>query len=688
MVYIVLQEIADQIDFDSLPPEWISFDIRRFSRTKVLYDYQEEALKNALKILWLYFGKFNQSKAKLLEEYVSFGVDPEIFSFKKSKKFSILKEFHEFQEALSENWVNRMCFWMATGSGKTVILVKLVEILALLMERGCIPRRDILILTHREDLIGQIKKHIDEFNQDNEIKIKYWSLKEYFRVKRCALDGNLINIFVYRADLLSDEEKENLVDFRNYECNGNWYVLLDEAHKGDKEESKRQLYYHIISRNGFLFNFSATFMDPIDICSTVYNFNLEQFVTRGYGKSIFIFKEGLEAFKNEFSSNEKRKIVLKTLVLLTYLNKVFREIRKSGHYYHKPLILVFVNTVNPTQDNFGEPDLVRFFNGLETIVSGKDSKIEEAIQMVKRELVSELEDGKYVFSDESLQIDGELLRSTTYEEILENVFNTTTPGRIEVLISQNRKELVFKMKTSDKPFALIRIGDITKLLKERFKGYDVVEKWKNESYFERLCEDDLINIVMGSRAFYEGWDLNRPNIILFINIGVGELARKFTLQAIGRGVRIEPVRGIKRRAKFLDRTLGLNPKHVSSIETLFVFGTKIKVLREIVESLKKEKLHGKPFIKRYSKRQLVKQPMLTVSRESRKIIRRYLDWLNDDRVLLMLYSSYFRNLEDLQRFKEFVNLDLHVSDSDVTVDWKSLISRIAMISARKIDPLS
>jgi type III restriction enzyme len=46
---------------------------------------------------------------------------------------------------------------------------------------------------------------------------------------------------------------------------------------------------------------------------------------------------------------------------------------------------------------------------------------------------------------------------------------------------------------------------------------------------------------MGSRSFYEGWDSNRPNVANFINIGVGTDARKFILQSVGRGVRIEPL---------------------------------------------------------------------------------------------------------------------------------------------------
>jgi len=70
----------------------------------------------------------------------------------------------------------------------------------------------------------------------------------------------------------------------------------------------------------------------------------------------------------------------------------------------------------------------------------------------------------------------------------------------------------------------------------------VNERFEDESYFERLnAPDSDVNILMGSRSFYEGWDSNRPNVANFINIGVGTDARKFILQSVGRGVRIEPV---------------------------------------------------------------------------------------------------------------------------------------------------
>ncbi|MDG2861173.1 DEAD/DEAH box helicase family protein, partial [Vibrio parahaemolyticus] len=143
------------------------------------------------------------------------------------------------------HFINRMSFWMATGSGKTLIIVKLIELLGLLIAKGEIPKNDILFLAHREDLLEQFKNHVDEFNSFNfDTKINLRNLKDYESVKRenvLPFAKNEINIFYYRSDLISDEQKEKTVNFRNYDNNGKWYILLDEAHKGDKEDSKRQI---------------------------------------------------------------------------------------------------------------------------------------------------------------------------------------------------------------------------------------------------------------------------------------------------------------------------------------------------------------------------------------------------------------------------------------------------------------
>jgi len=214
-------------------------------------------------------------------------------------------------------FINRMSFWMATGSGKTLIIVKLIELLGHLISEKEIPKNDILFLAHRDDLLQQFKNHIDEFNSFNfDTKINIKNLKDYENIKRenaLPFAKNEITVFYYRSDLISDEQKEKIVNFKNYDNNGKWYVLLDEAHKGDREDSKRQVLYSILSRNGFLFNFSATFTDPRDYATCAFNFNLSKFIEEGYGKHIYVSSSEVTAFRDQddFSKITKQKIVLK-----------------------------------------------------------------------------------------------------------------------------------------------------------------------------------------------------------------------------------------------------------------------------------------------------------------------------------------------------------------------------------------
>lgn len=611
----ILQSIVEDIDFDSLPGNWNILDTVSFSKDKKLWDFQQESLKNAIKVLYLYFKEDKGDKKRFYQRYdldedLEKNLDIRLSRLKKNLS-TIIREYYPVENNRIKfyNFINRASFWMATGSGKSLIIVKLVEILKRLMELKEIPERDILILTHREDLLNQLKKHVEEFNQlagERGFRINFVELTDYERIKRESLIPYLkeITVFYYRSDLIGDEQKEKVIDFRNYENNGNWYIILDEAHKGDKEESKRQMFYSIMSRNGFLFNFSATFTDPRDIITTVYNFNLEKFISEGYGKHIYILKEDMEPFKDrrDYNKVEKQKILLKSLILLTYLKKVREEIKEvAGNIYHEPLMLTLVNTVNFTETKDEKPDLTLFFQEIERVGKGDINK--DIFETVKDELLQEFsEDSKLIYEDIPLKVKRDIIKSIKIEDILKYVYNSESFGEVEAItIPGKKQEVVFKLKTSDKPFALIKIGDAIKWIKDNLKGYEVIESYEDKSIFENLDEREDINILMGSRAFYEGWDSNRPNIILFINIGVGKDAKKFIIQSVGRGVRIEPIKGKRRRLRNLynrgedggiyKRVVSIKDGRylIDSIETLFIFGTRRKVLSEVITTLKMEK---------------------------------------------------------------------------------------------------
>ncbi|MDK2789509.1 MAG: type restriction enzyme [Methanothermococcus sp.] len=711
------QEYVENIPDHILPPEWTIQNLDKFSKNKSLFKYQIEALTNILKLLYDYYSMTvpyskNETEETNLNRKQEFynkiermnerWIKPLEITNKKNKPlFDKLKEFYQIEEKRNYekihfyNFINRASFWMATGSGKTIVIIKLVEILNSLINSNQIPDNDIVILTQRDDLIEQIKEHIEEYNSNNSKKIKVWDLKKYEEVKsgRESVNKNDINIFIYRSDLVGDEEtvskKEagKRIDYETIENDGKWYLILDEAHKGDKSDSKRQMYYSIMSRNGFLFNFSASFTDDWDILTTVYNFNLPEFITKGYGKQIFISTQDLSAFgrdKKDFDNEEKKKIVLKTLILLTYLKKIKESIddktRDLGlQTYHNPMLISLVNSVNTK-----ESDLEMFFKVLEDIAKGELSN--EIILNAKDELRNEfITNPKYYIGNGTIHMDIEELSNINLNDVLKYIFNASSKGSIEVIkLPQNKEELIFKLKTSDKPFALIKIGDISTWLRDKLTHYDIIESYDSESYFENLNKNDNINILMGSRAFYEGWDSNRPNIMIFINIGKGD-AKKYVIQSIGRGVRIEPVKGKRKRLNKLyheDETIeriyeSLDNKLICPIETLFVYGTNKKNIEAVLEGMKSEKKtlgetielmknNGKiehiggeiellvPVYKDTSKKYNINE--LPKFEGNKELLQKYIEWLSDDRLLYALLSEYNDDIDanTIARLKEYI----------------------------------
>ena len=563
---------------DDMPATWQTqpAEMEFFSHGKSLYGFQKLALDATVKGLWLHYRDPSNPGQYLEGLYRAAGAG----------------------KVVEQGGVNRMGLWMATGSGKTLVIVKVIELLGTLIQKGELPVHDLLFLVYRDNLLEQFMRHVEEYNAAHpQAMINLVDLQDYERAKQdgiMAFASRGINVFYYRADLFFEKRTAKKIDPNSVDNNGNWFLLLDEAHRGDSDDSALQQVYTRLSRNGFLFNFSATFIDEIDRVTCAYNFNLQKFIGEGYGKQIYVSQENIQGFgaADDFSEVEKQRIVLKSLILQTYIKSRLKKIRQhSAPLYHNPLLLTIVNKVTDS-----ESDLRLFFSELEKIAGGRIRL--GLFAAAKEELIAEMQEARYLFMDEKLKIDRQDLDGITYDEVLRSVFNTQTQGQIEVLrIPGNQQELVFKMQTSSVPFALIRIGDVTNWVKEILQGYLMVERYDDASVFQGISDDNSpINILMGSRTFYEGWDSNRPNIILFVNMGVGKDSRKFVLQAAGRGVRIEPIENRRMRLQNLHTAHllgdpGLYNKvkdDAAALETLFIYGTNAENLSSVIRSLRAE----------------------------------------------------------------------------------------------------
>lgn len=731
----LLEKLLSDVEMDA--PNWTTFDFENFSNHKKLWDYQQNALIGAMKALWKYYEDFRDyspnevdfydeltkneneiRKGKLRACYEDNGLTESLSYTLKKDAVKILEDYFPIDgdKVKFRHFINRMSFWMATGSGKTLVIVKLIHLLHTLITRGEMPENDILVLAHKDELIEQFRVHVQEFNQANfGVYIRLHDLKDYSNVKRAnpsLFSGDELNVFTYRSDNLTTAQKDKQIDFRNYENGGRWYVLLDEAHKGDKEESKRQHIFSVLSRNGFLFNFSATFTDPRDIYTTVANFNLAEFISKGYGKHISILNQQILAFRRQnnedFTGEEKQKIVLQSLLALTVIGKQSEKVRAvQNDLFHKPLLITLVNSVN-TED----ADLKLFFRELERIAKGDVS--DELFQSAKDELWNEFKEGiSLMFEPDKILLNESEFSGLTIEDLRREVFNSEGTGAIEVIRRpSDRKEIAFKVQPAEKPFALIKIGDISEWLKTDLIGYEINETFEDEGYFESLNrETSDIKILMGSRTFYEGWDSNRPNVINFINIGTGTDAKKFVLQSIGRGVRVEPLPNKRRRLVHWknqnvidDATFQAVRKPSELLETLLIFGTNRNALEKVVEELKKEKTEKTHTIELEKNTDITLKPLLIpvyksanhpiikqktpkkfeVVPEEMEVLKNYMNFVNDDAVLLLRHQTKPKGFEGLQLSLENEGKFYEKEDNarkfkNIGLLWKNLIGYFNVI---------
>lgn len=693
-----ISDIGGTIDYTHLPSAWREFDLEYFSDDKTLYDFQTKSLQKFLQFFHAFNHlikektnneDFEEAKRMLFQSIPKKGIienNPKDFRVQvdRGKIREISKSLREryevkknqrygteYEEIDFHNFMNRMGFWIATGGGKTLILIKLVEILDQLQSKGEIPERDILILSARPDLKRQIEEHIHEYNQYHERKIKVWDLKDdYAEVKGGGklTSKNQINVFTYRSDLISDETKETEISFEDFENNGEWYLLLDEAHKGESDDSKRQMYFSMLTRNGFLFNFSATFTHPWDIITTVFEHNLISFTENGFGKKIYLSEEDFRGLskreKEDFDEREKRKIVLKTLILLASIKKAKNNVEFK---YHEPLLTCFANSVNVKSS-----DLELVVEELEKVAKTHRKKLfEESKKELSKELV---ENSDYeTTSNEKLNVNVERIKNLEKEDVLQGVFNAESHSAMEKVYSpNNKKELMFKLKTASKPFALVKIGNVVPWIRDKFPDHPIEERVTGfESYFETLDDSsNPINLLLGSRSFYEGTDTNRPNIMIYDYIGIGK-AQKFVLQSLGRGIRIEPMEDKRKRLRFTDvDTSHLDEKAIQDmnyLESLFVFGTSMDNLEEIINAVatlrKKERpvedveknpaVEEKPLLVPVFKKANTSIEELSPIKADKELITDYLDWIDDDRILLAEFSSL--DIPKLKKMKRALN---------------------------------
>ena len=569
---LILKEIlAPKIqNFESL---FASLEFGSFSHTISLQEYQIAALKSAIAALSLY----TQSPDSLYQNYLECGL-----------------------EDITKEQINTASFWMATGSGKSIVMIKLIALLHDLFGIKSLPAKPIMLLVPNDKILEQFKAHIKEYNAHQSKTITLKDLKDYESVSygTSLFDENIV--FVGRSDLLDTSEnvgkdsKAKRLNYKNFLRDEGWIVLLDEAHKGDSKDSVRKGYIRELAegkgKKGFIFNFSATFSDSFDLQTCAFNYNLERFNLEGYGKNIAVLDSDLKAFKDKEKNEEQIVKILESFILFCAMKRhrenIMQEFALNNQplFYHKPMIIAVADKVN-TQD----AGIKLYFEAILQIL-----KEDRDITPLAQNLYENLLQNQNLYFDKNMRLDEEflgLISTMDSQTLRKEIFYAKEASMIEACrIKGNTKEIVFKSKNAKEPFLLLNIGSIREWEKQYLQNLGVESGEDITSgYFQSINEwDSPIQIMIGSKVFSEGWDSNRVNMISFINIG-SKNAKKYVLQTIGRGVRIEPFKGVRKRlgqCEGLEFNLRTRFSHKAlGIETLFIMATQTEAIKGILEGL-------------------------------------------------------------------------------------------------------
>ena len=410
---------------------------------------------------------------------------------------------------------NKLTYWMATGSGKTIIMkANIIDYFEYLRDKNP-DEIEVIITSPLKELIGQLQNEMGEFFAN-----------PYFRDFK----------FSYKIEttqgLMSKYENESheIVGESQYRL-----LLVDEAHIGLGSKDKgafvnlRDALTQNVT-NSFMYEYSATFYDitkkeQIDEYAkrVVYEYDYGKFYNDMYGKD---FKFDVVK-KDTIAEDENRDIKRNLDANLEAFNKKIeaffaynkdKSINRGKLFQNRPLLVMAGNTVSENKEKKANNE--------------ENSDIAKIVGYLANLDIKTIE--KYI-----------------------GIFNANS-GVLHLLQnSANEGELLITFGEDATPFGLITVGNVKKFLEnsniqkliENGKIISKTIKFTNENYLFKNIDDENspINILIGSRKFSAGWNSFRASQICLINFGTG--SGPTIIQMFGRGVRLRGLNNDGKRSE-------------------------------------------------------------------------------------------------------------------------------------------
>ncbi len=519
--------------------------------------------------------------------------------------------------------LNKLAFWNATGSGKTLLLhVNIHQYLHYFQTgRNNIFPDKIILLTPNE---GLSRQHLEE------LRLSGFVFSDYFDKNRNNPHRGAIEII--DINKLGDEMGDKTVAVEAFE--GNNLVLVDEGHRGTGTAAGAWMRRReVLCQGGFAFEYSATFGQAVAkgpnvfkaedevmgkkskllfgttkrktldesqkmqlpltevekrrarVMATreiyaktiLFDYSYKFFYEDGYGKESLILNLA------EDNDDEKRQLYF-TACLVSFYQQQFlwqKDKDKLAEFnIEKPLWVFVGNKVNDEDSDIMA--VVRFLAWFLDDDRQVKAWIADLLTGKARLLDSK---GRDIFDKRFTPLMGRKSEDV-YADILKQLFNSDAKQRLKLVnIKGSKGELALRAGDAD-PFGLINIGDDATFFKlaEEAKEFDNESDDFGGSLFGTLNQPDCrLHVLIGSRKFTEGWSSWRVSTMGLLNMGQGEGSQ--IIQLFGRGVRLKGRDYSLKRSAEGQRPKGL---HLEKLETLNIFGVRANYMATFKEYLKEE----------------------------------------------------------------------------------------------------
>ena len=490
-------------------------------------------------------------------------------------------------EAFAEADLTKLACWMATGSGKTLILhLNYHQFLHYTTE----PPDNILLITPNEGLSEQ---HLTELAASG-IPARRFDLNH-----SGLFTGGRNAVQVIEITKLVEEKRGGGVSVPVEAFEGRNLIFVDEGHKGSGGEVWRR-YRDALGATGFTFEYSATFGQALSAArndpltaeygkAIVFDYSYRYFYGDGYGKDFRILN-----LKEDSREEQTEMLLLGNLLSFYEQQRIFQEQADALRPYNleKPLWVFVGSTVNAVYSENKEKrsDVLTVARFLHHVLENKGGWVVKGIEKLlkgKSGLVTP--DGVDIFAGrfESLRETG-LASQALYADILARLFQSPGGGGLHLCdIRGSAGELGLKAVGAEDYFGLIYIGDTSefkKLVDNDKAGIVLEEDVFSGSLFEEINRpDSRVNILIGAKKFMEGWNSWRVSNMGLLNIGKKEGSQ--IIQLFGRGVRL---RGKGRSLKRSAAIEGTHPPRVRSLETLNIFAVRANYMAQFRNYLERE----------------------------------------------------------------------------------------------------